>query len=382
MKIEELNEKINKIDHNLEHFKALQEKRAEAPKAELQRIQEAIAEQKNRLNRLETSLARPEIKGNFVQNNDPYQELFCNYLKKGIETGLQNYEEKALLSGSPSEGGYLITPHMQQFIASEIKHSSPMRSLSSIATISTEALDLIEELDRDNYAGWTRETDPRESTNTPYFSKRVIPVHEIYAQPKATQKLIDDASINIEEWLQDKLATSFSALENHAFIHGNGEAMPRGILTYPQEGSEQAIEQLKVKESITTDDLLMLMFALEDKYLGRACFLMHRSVLQAIRMLKLPSGEPVWQASMQLGVPDTIFGIPVMQSNDMPHYSAGGLVVALADFKQAYQVVDRTGIRILRDPFTEKPFVKFYATKRVGGDVKNFQAIKLLNLKK
>jgi HK97 family phage major capsid protein len=202
-------------------------------------------------------------------------------------------------------------------------------------------------------------------------------VHEIYAQPKATQKLLDDSFVNIEEWISSQLVQAFSRSENHAFINGDGVNKPKGILSYGPE-----IQRIESEEDdfVTFNDLLNLINSLDDDFQKNASFLMNRRTLATIQKIQDRDGRFIWQPSMSDKAPSTLLGVPVICCSDMPIIEAGKSVVALADFKQAYKIVDRHGISIMKDPYTEKPFTKFYATKRVGGDVVNYNAIKLLSI--
>ncbi len=195
--------------------------------------------------------------------------------------------------------------------------------------------------------------------------------------------MVDDSAIDIELWLSNKVAEVFTRIENKAFIYGDGSGQPKGILSYAAGSSWGQIEQLDsgVNGAITSDSLIQLYYSLQEDYASRATFLMNRSVVQAARLLKeTTTDQYLWQPSLTAGSDDTLLGVPVRQATDMPIATADSLSVALADFSRAYTIVDRIGIRTLRDPFTDKPFVKFYTTKRVGGDVTNFDAIKLLKL--
>jgi HK97 family phage major capsid protein len=206
----------------------------------------------------------------------------------------------------------------------------------------------------------------------------------MYAQPKATQKLIDDGSIDIERWIAQKVADKMARLEATSFISGNGTSQPMGILSYAAGttfGSQ--IKQLATgtAATVTADSIVQLYYALKDDYARHATFLMHRTTVQAVRLLKeATTNQYLWQPGLATGRPDTLLGAPVALAADMPVPAASSLSVAIADFKRAYLIVDRIGIRTLRDPFTEKPFVKFYTTKRVGGEVVNTDAIKILKL--
>ncbi len=352
----------------------------------LEKIGHAMDNYRARLDAVETSLSRParEAAHAFQSGTayeSEYKQAFHNYLRKGLDAGLEHIQTKALSVGSDSDGGYLVTPTLSQNIVSIIRESSPIRALATVETISTDSLEIIE--DRDEAAsGWTTETSPVSDTTTPQVGKRTIPVFEIFAQPKATQKLVDDSAVDIEQWIADKVADVFSRKESTAFVSGNGVSQPRGFLTYPAGTNWGQIEQVNsgTSATVTADGLIKLFYALKEPYSKRAAFLMNRSLVQAVRLLKDNTNQYIWQPGLAAGAPDTLMGVPVKMASDMPNAGANSLSVAVADFKAAYLIVDRISIRILRDPFTDKPFVKFYTTKRVGGDVTNFEAIKLLKL--
>jgi HK97 family phage major capsid protein len=257
-----------------------------------------------------------------------------------------------------------------------------MRQICGVEQISTDSLDII--VDNSSMAaGWTTETGAVTETNSATIFKETIPTFELYAQPKATQKLIDDSAIDIEAWIAEKVADIFSRTENSAFISGNGTSQPKGILTYAAGTAWGQIQQINsgTSAAITVNGLINLYYSLADEYARNSTFVMNRASVQAVRLLKDgTSGQYLWQPSLAAGAPDTLMGLPVMQASDMPVAAANSLSVAVGDFKRAYKIVDRLGIRILRDPFTEKPFVKFYTTKRVGGEVVDTNAIKLLKL--
>lgn len=353
----------------------------------LNKIGNALDMHKSRLDAIETAAFRPaqgfEAKGEFSPAvHSQYTKAFCNYLRKGMDAGLEAMELKALSVGTDADGGYLVTPTMSANIVKTVADNSPMRSLASIETISSDALEIIQDYDA-AASGWTTEAGAVSDSTTPQIAKKTIPVFELYAQPKATQKLIDDSAVDIEAWLSEKVSDSFLAKENAAFISGNGTSQPKGILTYAAGTSFGQIEQVVsgAAGAVTADGIVELFYALKEEYAQRASFLMNRSVVQSVRLLKeTTTDQYLWQPGLAAGAPDTLFGVPVVQAADMPVAAANSLSIAVADFARAYQIVDRIGIRVLRDPYTEKPFVKFYTTKRVGGDVVNFEAIKIQKL--
>jgi len=395
MQLSEITRQVNSIGSAWEEFKSVNDRRlAEIERKssadpltteQLNRINDSLDKYKTRLSKMENVLSRPSASmdygfaGNPVQSE--HKEAFCNYIRKGIETNLSTLETKALSVSSDPDGGYLVTPTISSNIVKTIFETSPMRQIASVETISSDSLELIEDIN-DISSGWISETAVPTDTNTPQIGKKNIPVHELYAQPKATQKLIDDSNIDIESWLAAKLADNFSRKENTAFISGNGVGQPRGILTYASGTNWGQIQQIGTGSSgvITSDSLVNLYYSLKDGYTVKANFLMSRAAIQAIRLLKSTTNQYLWQPSLSAGTPDTLMGVPAMHAADMPTPAAASLSVAFGDFSKAYQIVDRIGIRVLRDPFTEKPFVNFYTIKRVGGDVVNFEAIKLLLL--
>jgi HK97 family phage major capsid protein len=397
MSISEITERVSALGHAWEQFKHINDTRLRDIERKghadplyqehLNNINSALDNYKNRLDQIETAYNRPLMGENeghksFDPMQNEYSKAFRSYLRKGMDAGLEVLQTKALSVGSDPDGGYLVTPTMSSKIVQAIYETSPMRQLASVETISSDALELIDDHDQ-AAAGWTSETGTISETSTPTLAKRNISTNELYAQPKATQKLVDDSAIDIENWLSGKIADIFSRKENTSFISGNGVGQPRGILTYAAGTSWGKVEQVNsgTNGAVGADAIITLFYSLKDAYSKRANFLMNRTVIQGVRLLKQTStNQYLWQPGLAAGAPDTLMGVPVMMAADMPVAATNSLSVAVGDFQAAYQIVDRRGIRILRDPFTEKPFVKFYATKRVGGDVINFEAIKLMKL--
>lgn len=397
MTIQEITDRVSSLGHAWEQFKQVNDSRLREIERKghsdplydehLNNINMAMDQYKSRLDQIETAYNRPSMGAEHEEfksseKHSEYGKAFRNYLRKGMDSGLEALQTKALSVGSDPDGGYLVTPTMSAKIVQAIFETSPMRQLCAIETISTDALDLIDDHTALT-AGWTAESTVISSdTATPTIAKRNIPTHELYAQPKATQKLVDDAAIDVEGWLAGKIADIFGRTQNTAFVSGNGVGQPRGILTYASGTSWGQIQQVNSGSSgqVTGDSLINLLYSLKDAYMRRATFLMNRTTIQQVRLLKSTTNQYLWQPSLVAGSPDTLLGAPVLMASDMPVAASASLSVAVGDFQSAYQIVDRQGISILRDPFTEKPFIKFYATARVGGDVVNYDAIKLLKL--
>jgi len=263
--------------------------------------------------------------------------------------------------------------------------TSPMRAYASIQVISTDALEGLFDLEEAS-SGWVGETDARSETGTPQLGKWRIPVHELYAKPKATQKILDDAEINLETWLAQKVAEKFARDEAAAFVAGNGVNKPRGFLSYADGTTlPGTIERINTGANGAFasapsggDALIDALYGLKAQYRANATWFMNRATTKLARKLKDSDGAYLWSPGIAAGQPATLLGYPVAAFEDMPDPATGSLSIAVGDMRSAYQIVDRVGIRTLRDPYSAKPYVEFYTTKRVGGDVVNFEAIKLI----
>ncbi|MBT6716643.1 MAG: phage major capsid protein, partial [Nitrospina sp.] len=298
-----------------------------------------------------------------------------HYLRKG-EGLLSADEVKLLSSDSDPDGGYWMTPEISERAVQKVFETSPMRNIATVETISSDALEIPEDLNEAD-SGWTSERAARPETNTPQIGVRRIPVHELYAMPKATQTLLDDSRIDVETWLSMKIADKMSRIENASFINGDGSGKPRGILTYTSGTTNPGeVQQVNTgnASALTADGLRTLFYALKSPYIPSAKWLMSRSAIEEVSKLKDSSGSYIWQPGFQEGEPQTLLGHAIERMEDMPQVAANSLSVAFGDFSQAYTIVDRMGLRVLRDPFSSKPFVLFYTTKRTGGDVTNFEA--------
>jgi HK97 family phage major capsid protein len=397
MSLIEVTEKVNQIGTAWEQFKQVNDARLHEREKKgyadplydehLSKINASLDNYKARMEQLETAYNRPAASMKMAEypthaTSNEYKQAFRLYLRKGMDAGLETLQTKALSIGTPEDGGYFVTEELSDRVAKRIFSGSPMRSLASVQVISSDSLDVIED-SGDASASWTTETGAISETTSPQINKRSILVHEMYAQPKATQKLLDDSAIDVESWVAEKVADRFARMEATAFINGNGTSQPKGILQYAAGTNFGQIQQINsgTNGTVTSDGLIRLFYALQEEYTRGATFLMNRSVLQAVRLLKESTTDQyLWQPGLTAGTPDTLLGVPVASAADMPIAATNSLSVALGDFTQAYLIVDRIGLRILRDPFTEKPFVKFYTTRRVGGEVINTDAVKLLKL--
>jgi HK97 family phage major capsid protein len=314
-----------------------------------------------------------------VDEYKAYQAAFAMSLRREVNL-LSTDEQKAMMVGSDPDGGYLVPTQTSARIITKVYETSPIDELAYHETVSTDALEVAVDTDEAG-AGWVGETEARPETSTPQVGVQRIPVHEIYAKPKVTQQLLEDAGVDIEAWLSRKVAEKFARMRAQAFISGNGIKRPRGILTYPAglAGARGTIAQIASGNAtgLTTDGLIRLMFSLKDRYLANANWLMKRGTVASVMLFKDQQGQYMWRPGLQEGQPSMLLGHSIRRADDLPTVGAGTLPVAFGDFRAGYTVVDRLGIRVLRDPYSSKPFVEFYTRARVGGDVVDFEAFAL-----
>lgn len=310
-----------------------------------------------------------------------YTKAFEGLLRRNSQAPVPLEESKALSVGIDPDGGYTVTPVMSNTIIKRGFEKDPMRALASVETISTGAIEWLVDYSEAG-GGWEGETESGDETDTPKIFKKRIPVHVLYAKPRATQTLLEDSGINIESWLAEKQADRFLRIEAPAFVSGNGVGKPRGFLTYSDYATAGVdewgkVEQVSIGNPVTADGLIDLKFSLIEQYLQSGTWLMNRLTVADVMQLKDGAGRYIWSPGLKEAEYSTLLGLPLRMSTTMPVQAANALSVAIADWRMAYMIVDRLGITVQRDPFTQKPYVEFYTRKRVGGDVINFQALKL-----
>jgi HK97 family phage major capsid protein len=302
---------------------------------------------------------------------------------------------KALSVGIEADGGYWVTPEMSSRVLTRIFETSPIRTIASVMTIGTDAVEFPNDLNSAVSGGWVGEKQSRDETDTPQVGTQRIPVHEQYAMPKATQKLLDDATFAVESWLANKIADIMIRTENAAFVSGNGEAKPKGFLDYASASvtTDDATRAWGILQYVPSggaadfhatlpgDALIDIVHKIQPQFRAGAVWLMNRATTAGVRKMKDGQDNYLWSAGdIQRGNPQSLFGHPIVMAEDMPDVGANTFPIVFGDFRAGYQIVDRQGIRTLRDPFTDKPFVLFYTTRRVGADVLNFDAIKLFKI--
>lgn len=318
-----------------------------------------------------------------VQPRDPeYNDQFNAYFKAGALTDKLE-QVRAAATKTDGEGGYLAPVEWDRTISGRLKQISPMRQHATVQVISGAGFKKVFS-DRNVGSGWVGETAARPATTAPGLASLDFPLGELYANPGASQGLIDDAEVDIEAWLAGEVEVEFDRQEGIAFLSGDGVNKPHGILTYVTGAANAARHpwgEIEVVNSgaaaaLTGDGLINLVGELPAEYAANAKFFMNRATTTAVRKLKDGQGNYLWQPSFSVGQPATLNGEAVVDLPAMPGVAAGNIAVLYGDMAETYIVVDRIGVRVLRDPFTNKPFVHFYTTKRVGGGVKNPDAMK------
>lgn len=371
---------LNEMKSVFEQFK---EKHSQL-ETEVKRYGEASQETKDvldrlndRLDELETKMSRPTLGSNMQtgQVETEHEKAFNAYLRKG-ERGLSADELKALSTDSDPDGGYMVPTQRANSIIEKLVEYSPIRMLANVVTITGNAYEVPAEDDPIFEANWVSERGSRPETSTGSLRMERIPVHEIYAKPRATQTMLDDSAFNVEGWINNRVATRFAVLEAQAFLSGDGVGKPEGILT--KSGITEVVSGDASK--ITADSLIEIYYNLPEFYVRNSTWLMKRSTIKEIRKLKTNDNQYLWQPGLAGVAPATILDRPYVEAVDMPAIATNAYPVLFGDFRAAYTIVDRQGIRILRDPYSSKPYVEFYTTRRVGGQVVQADALRKLKI--
>ncbi|MEQ9661832.1 MAG: phage major capsid protein [Parasphingopyxis sp.] len=361
---------------------------AEAPKPEKTPI-EAMGEQlgamKKWMDAHTVAAARPVLAGS--EKAPAEQTQFTEtYIRRGVETGM---EQKSFVGTSDSAGGYAVPQEIDAIIDRTLTAISPIRAIANVVKVGSAGYRKLVTTGG-TPSGWVAEDAARDETDTPNFAEIAPPMGELYANPAASQAMLDDAAFDVEAWLAGEIATEFARAEGAAFVAGSGTNRPRGFLsgTITDEaddarafGSLQYIATGADGAFAASDPeyaLVDLVQSLRSPYRQGAHFVMNAATLSAIRKFKTADGAFLWQPGLMAGQPDTLLGYPIVEADDMPDIDSDTYAIAFGNFRAGYLIAERAETAILRDPFSNKPFVHFYATKRVGGQVSNSEAIKLL----
>lgn len=316
-----------------------------------------------------------------------HKQAFESYVRGGDEDGYRKLEQKALSAGSNPDGGYLVPVETEAEIGKRLAALSPIRAIADVRQVSSGTYRK-PFMTAGPAVGWAAETGARSQTTSPTIAALDFPAMELYAMPAATAALLDDSAVNIDEWIAAEVESAFAAQEGTAFVIGDGSNKPKGFLDYTA-AAEASWEWGKIGYVVTgasgalpsshpSDVLVDLIYTLKAGYRANARFVLNRRTQASIRKLKDADGHYLWQPAAVAGGEASLLGFPVTEAEDMPDIGANSLALAFGDFRRGYLVVDRLGVRVLRDPYSAKPYVLFYTTKRVGGGVQDFDAIKLL----
>ncbi|QLC23653.1 phage major capsid protein [Parasphingopyxis algicola] len=350
-----------------------------------EKVAEHIAAVKRWMDAHTVAAARPALGGTKSMPRGE-GDFTARYLRRGLETGL---ERKSFDGTTGPAGGYAIPQEIDAVIDRTLNDISPIRSIANVVKVGSAGYRKLVTTGG-TPSGWVAETAARPETATPDFAEIAPPMGELYANPAASQAMLDDAAFDVEAWLASEIAAEFAQAEGAAFVNGSGVDRPRGFLQATATAEDDTIRAFGSLQYIATGvdggfaasdpeyALVDLVQSLRSPYRQGAHFVMNSATLSAIRKFKTADGAFLWQPGLMAGQPDTLLGYPIVEADDMPDIASGTDAIAFGNFRAGYLIAERAETAILRDPFSNKPFVHFYATKRVGGQVSNSEAIKLL----
>jgi HK97 family phage major capsid protein len=396
IELKDVQQVAEELGGRFEEFKSKNDKRLEAIESEKAALAGTVESLNEKLTDLDTykkqledelaGLKRPGATGGDKLKGE-HKTAFSKFLRKGHEDGLRDLEQKALSVGVDADGGFAVPEELDRTILEVERDISPMRQVCRQISVSTTDYKQLVNLGG-AASGWVGETDARTATGTPTLAQIVAHMGEIYANPQATQTSLDDMFFDAEAWLTAEVSREFAEKEAAAFMTGDGTNKPKGILAYTlatTNDATRAFGQLQKLHSGTAgdfdaDDLINLIYSLKAGYRQGARFMMPQLTVAKIRTLKDGNNNYIWQPGLQVGQPSTLLGFGIAENEDVPAVAADANAVLFGDFNRGYTIVDRVGVRVLRDPYTNKPNVGFYTTKRVGGMLTDSNAIKVLTL--
>src|SRR3569623_1497050 len=354
----------------------------------LARIDGALDAQARLLDEFALITARPAHGHDRVKSGAPeHKAAFESYVRTGESGNLRALEVKAMSFGSNPDGGYLVPPEIEAAIGERLTAISPIRAIAGQRTISSNVYKK-PFVTSGPAVGWVGAPDARTLTASPTLDELSFPAMELYARPAATAGLLEDSAVNIDQWIAQEVEQVFAQQEGAAFVSGGGSNKPKGFLSYTTvtngswswgnigyiaSGAAGAFAG-----SNPADALIDLIYAVKAGYRQNGKFVMNRKTQSAVRKFKDTTGQYLWQPPAQAGGQASLMTFPVVEAEDKPDIAANSLSIAFGDLKRGYLVVDRAGVSVLRDPYTSKPYVLFYTTKRVGGGVQDFDAIKVM----
>jgi len=358
--------------------------RQDAADQALGALRSDVDEVKSRLDRVSRAAARPAIGGGAAPSVE-LKGFVDGYLRHGREAEL-----KSVSGAVAADGGFAVPREIDALISMQLKTISPIRAISQVVQTGSAGYRKLVTAGG-SVSGWVSEVAARPETTTPKFNEIAPPMGELYANPAASQAMLDDADFDIEAWLASEIAMEFARAEGAAFVNGSGTNQPKGFLGAPTAATADATRPFGTLQFLASGNasafdaapelkLIDLVHSLKSGHRQGAVFVMNSKTLATVRKFKAADGTFLWQPGLLEGAPARLLGYPVIEAEDMPDVAAGTFPIAFGNFKAGYLIAERKATTILRDPFTNKPFVNFYATKRVGGQVLDSDAIKLLKI--
>lgn len=358
--------------------------RQDAAEAQITELRSDVDEVKARLDKVARAATRPAMAAD-PSTSAEVKSFVNGYIRRGREV-----EMKSLNLSSPDDGGYTVPKSIDAIIDSVLNEASPIRSVAQIVQTGTSGYRKLVATGGIS-SGWVSETAPRSETDTPVFAEISPPSGDLYANPAASQAMLDDAGFDVQSWLANEIGSEFARAEGSAFVTGSGNNQPEGFLTATKSVAEDSVRAFGTLQYIGSGNatgfdsmpdakLIDLVHTLKSGHRQGASFVMNSATLAAVRKLKTADGAFLWQPGMVDGQPDRLLGYPVIEAEDMPDIGGGEFPIAFGNFRHGYLIAEHSATSVLRDPYSNKPFVHFYATKRVGGQVLNSDAIKLLKI--
>ncbi|EPM4131049.1 phage major capsid protein [Escherichia coli] len=394
--VKDVEQVAQELQAKFDAFKEKNDKRLEAVEQEKGKLAGEVETLNGKLSELDElkSALEEELKqvkrpagGPQSKAASEHKTAFIDFMRKGKDDGLRELERKALQVGVDEDGGYAVPEELDRTILNLLKDEVVMRQEATTITVGGANYKKLVNLGG-TASGWVGETDARPETDASKLGQIEPFMGEIYGNPQATQTMLDDAFFNVEDWINSELAIEFAEQEEIAFTSGNGTKKPKGFLAYASTldpDKTRAFGTLQhilsgAAAGVTADAIIKLVYTLRKVHRNGAKFMMNNNSLFAIRILKDSEGNYLWRPGLELGQPSSLAGYGVAENEQMPDIAADAKAIAFGNFKRGYTIVDRIGTRILRDPYTKKPFVGFYTTKRTGGMLVDSQAIKLLQI--
>ncbi|MFU7527323.1 phage major capsid protein [Qipengyuania sp. ASV99] len=358
--------------------------RQDQTETEVKALRSDVDEVKARLDKVSRAASRPAL-GGAPAIDAEVKGFVDGYLRRGRET-----EVKSINGATPADGGFAVPRQIDAMIARELVEISPIRAIAQVVQTGTSGYRKLVATGG-TASGWVSETALRPETATPNFAEIAPPSGDLYANPAASQSMLDDAAFDLETWLASEISIEFARAEGMAFVDGTGTNQPQGFLRAGTSTAEDGVRSFGQLQYIGSGNatgfdaapdarLIDLIHALKSGHRQGASFVMNSSTLASVRKLRTADGAFLWQPGLVDGQPDRLLGYPVIEAEDMPDVAAGEFPIAFGNFRHGYLIAEHSATRVLRDPFSNKPFVHFYATKRVGGQVLDSNAIKLLKI--